>query len=99
MEREELLRLFISLDFVTINPVVIIGYTIIILGDITMCRVVEQFRNEGLEQGRKQGRTDEQKRIAENMVTQGLEDALIITVTGITKERLDVIKSNVRKSE
>jgi len=36
MEREELLRLFISLDFVTINPVVIIGYTIIILGEFTM---------------------------------------------------------------
>ena len=99
MEKEELLRLFISLDFVTINPVVIIGYTIIILGEFTMCKVVEQFRNEGLEQGRKQGRTDEQKRIAENMVTQGLEDALIITVTGIARERLDAIKRGVQKSE
>ena len=64
-----------------------------------MCKVVEQFRNEGLEQGRKQGRTDEQKRIAENMVTQGLEDALIITVTGIARERLDAIKRGVQKSE
>ena len=36
MEKEELLRLFISLDFVTINPVVIIGYTIIILGEVNM---------------------------------------------------------------
>jgi len=36
MEKEELLRLFISLDFVTINPVVIIGYTIIILGEVYM---------------------------------------------------------------
>ena len=60
-----------------------------------MCRVVEQFRNEGLEQGR----TDEQKRIAENMVIQGFDDTLIISVTGIARERLDVIKSNVRKSE
>ena len=56
-----------------------------------MCRIVEQFMNEG--------RTDEQKRIAENMVIQGLEDALIITVTGIARERLDAIKSNVQKSE
>lgn len=64
-----------------------------------MCSVVEQFRNEGLEQGRKQGRTNEQKRIAENMVIQGLDDTLIISVTGIARERLDVIKSNVRKSE
>ena len=38
MEREELLRLFISLDFVTINPVVIIGYTIIILGGSIMTK-------------------------------------------------------------
>ena len=68
-------------------------------GEFTMCKVVEQFRNEGLEQGRKQGRTDEQKRIAENMVTQGLEDALIITVTGIARERLDAIKRGVQKSE
>ena len=64
-----------------------------------MCKVVEQFRNEGLEQGRKQGRTDEQKRIAENMVTQGLEDALIITVTGIARKRLDAIKRGVQNSE
>lgn len=72
-------------------------------GEFTMCSVVEQFRNEGLEQGRrqgrKQGRTDEQKRIAENMVIQGFEDALIISVTGIARECLDTIKSNVQKSE
>jgi len=60
-------------------------------GDVTMCRIVEQFMNEG--------RTDEQKRIAENMVIQGLDDTLIISVTGIARERLDTIKSNVRKSE
>jgi len=45
MEKEELLRLFISLDFVTINPVVIIGYTIIILGEsigLEMKRVGEK---------------------------------------------------------
>ena len=34
MEREDLLRLFISLDFVTISQVVILDYTIIILGGI-----------------------------------------------------------------
>ena len=41
MEKEELLRLFISLDFVTINPVVIIGYTIIILGDCFLKKTIK----------------------------------------------------------
>jgi hypothetical protein len=33
------------------------------------------------------------------MVIQGFDDMLIISVTGIARERLDAIKSNVRKSE
>lgn len=80
-------------------------------GEITMCSVVEQFRNEGLEQGRKQGRrqgrqlgrrqgrTDEQNRIAKNLLTQGCQDTFILTVTGITQERLDSIKKGVQKQE
>lgn len=60
-------------------------------GDVTMCRIVEQFMNEG--------RTDEQKRIAENMVIQGLDDTLIISVTGIARERLDAIKNDIQTSE
>ena len=84
-------------------------------GDVTMCRFVDQFRNEGmelglecglkqglergLERGLAQGRTDEQKRIAENMLTQGLEDSLIISVTGIAQEYLDTIKDTFQPSE
>lgn len=64
-------------------------------GDVTMCRFVDQFRNEGMEQGR----TDEQKRIAENMLTQGFEEALIISVTGITQECLDTIKNTLQPSK
>ena len=73
-------------------------------GDVTMCRFVDQFRNEGMERGLEQGlerglvqgRTDEQKRIAENMLTQGLKDALIISVTGITQECLNTIKDTLQ---
>ncbi|MBQ6875643.1 MAG: Rpn family recombination-promoting nuclease/putative transposase [Lachnospiraceae bacterium] len=73
-------------------------------GDATMCRFVDQFRNEGMERGLEQGlerglvqgRTDEQKRIAENMLTQGLKDALIISVTGITQECLNTIKDTLQ---
>ena len=43
--------------------------------------------------------TDEQKRIAENMVIQGLDDTLIISVTGIARERLDASKNDVKTSE
>ena len=64
-----------------------------------MCRFIEQFRAEGLEQGHKQGRTDEQKRIAENMILKGCEDDFILSVTGITRECLDTIRSGVQKSE
>ena len=69
-------------------------------GDVTMCRFVDQFRNEGmelgLERGLAQGRVDEQTRIAENMLTQGLEDVLIISVTGITQECLNTIKNTIQ---
>lgn len=54
-----------------------------------MCSVVEQFMNEG--------RTSEQKRIAENMVNQGFNDEQILAVTGITRECLDAIKSADQK--
>ena len=85
---DEFLKLLVAF---TGDPTYGEAITPISKGEVTMCRVVEQFMNEG--------RMDEQKRIAENMVTQGLEDALIITVTGITKECLDAIKSGTQKSE
>lgn len=56
-----------------------------------MCSVVEQFMNEG--------RTNEQKRIAENMILKGCEDDFILSVTGITRECLDALKSGLQKSE
>ena len=58
-------------------------------GGATMCSVVEQFMNEG--------RTSEQKRIAENMVNQGFNDEQILAVTGITRECLDAIKRASQK--
>jgi len=39
------------------------------------------------------------KRIAENMVIQGFDDTLIISVTGIARERLDAIKNDIQTSE
>ena len=85
---DELLKLLVA---VTGDPTYGEMFPSISKGDVTMCSVVEQFMNEG--------RTNEQKRIAENMILKGCEDDFILSVTGITRECLDALKSGVQKSE
>ena len=60
-------------------------------GDVvTMCSVVEKFKNDGIKQGIERGIEQEQKQIILNMYEAGCDAE---TISGLTKISIETVKS------
>ena len=83
--KEESLLLLSDLQKL-INQVVLIDYTIIILGVEFMCHEMEKIYSEGMENGEKRGELKAKKEMALSMAEEGMDIKKIARLVKVSEE-------------
>ena len=83
--KEESLLLLSDLQKL-INQVVLIDYTIIILGVELMCHEMEKIYSEGMESGEKRGELKKAKETALSMAEEGMDVKMIARLVKVSEK-------------
>ena len=59
---------------------------------------LKKGREEGLVKGREEGRAEDVASVVRNLIASGMNDELILTATGISREELDEIRETTGNS-